>query len=426
MRNFWLLFLLLSSHTVSGQIDEVRRVTKQLCSPEFHGRGFVNHGDSLAANFLVDEFKRAGAEPVGDLYMQKFDLSVNTFPGEMTMTLGDRTLSPGVHFMVDPASNGQDIEKELSSILIDHEVVLDENRLSDSLGMVAERLVNCFVIDFTNAPDSILKELGGFGSSMASQLPVGFTVIEVINDKFIWSISQTRNPSVHIYVQDSIYEHGQKISYNIESKFIPSYTTQNVIARIPGTRKCSKKTIVFTAHYDHLGRMGSDTYFPGANDNASGTAMLITLAKHFSESPSKHDIIFIAFGAEEAGLVGSKYYVDNPLTKLKKIKFLINMDIMGSGEEGITAVNSTIFKKEYEILKSINEEMDLLAKVKKRGPTKNSDHYWFTEAGVPAFFIYTVGLNKNYHDIFDVYEDLTFNEYQDITTLLQEFVLRIE
>ena len=98
---------------------------------------------------------------------------------------------------------------------------------------------------------------------------------------------------------------------------------------------------------------------------------------------------------------------------------------MGSGEHGITTVNGTLFKKEFELLQKINKEFDLLTKVNLRGPAANSDHYWFTEKGVPAFFIYTMGPNKHYHDIFDTYEELSFSEYEDITKLLIEFVNRL-
>ena len=100
----------------------------------------------------------------------------------------------------------------------------------------------------------------------------------------------------------------------------------------------------------------------------------------------------------------------------------MNLDIMGSGEDGITAVNATLFENEFNLLNKINEEDQLLKKIKKRGPAANSDHYWFTEAGVPAFFIYTMGPNKNYHDVFDLYEELSFKEYDDITKLLVRFV----
>jgi Zn-dependent M28 family amino/carboxypeptidase len=215
------------------------------------------------------------------------------------------------------------------------------------------------------------------------------------------------------------------IEVDIEAELIENYTSQNVIAYIPAKKKCSK-TILFTAHYDHLGRMGADTYFPGANDNASGTAMLFTMARYFQKNRPNFNIMFIAFAGEEAGLVGSKYFVEHPIIKLKKIEFLINLDIMGSGEEGITVVNATLFEKEFELLQQINKEKNLLAEIKKRGPAANSDHYWFTQKGVPAFFIYTRGPNKHYHDIFDSFEELSFNEYEDITTLLVEFVHELQ
>jgi hypothetical protein len=95
---------------------------------------------------------------------------------------------------------------------------------------------------------------------------------------------------------------------------------------------------------------------------------------------------------------------------------------MGSGEEGITVVNATLFPKEFDALTAINDKGQLLKQVKKRGTAANSDHYWFTEKGVPAFFIYTMGDNKHYHDVLDTYEALSFSEYADITRLIAEFV----
>jgi Zn-dependent M28 family amino/carboxypeptidase len=171
--------------------------------------------------------------------------------------------------------------------------------------------------------------------------------------------------------------------------------------------------------------MGEETYFPGANDNASGTAMLLSMANYFKKNPINRSIVFIAFAGEEAGLVGSKFFVQNPLVKLKKISFVLNLDIMGSGEEGITVVNATLFDTEFKELQQINQEQKLISHIKSRGPAANSDHYWFTQMNVPAFFIYTMGPNKNYHDIFDTYENLSFVEYQDLVALLCAFTKQL-
>jgi Zn-dependent M28 family amino/carboxypeptidase len=198
------------------------------------------------------------------------------------------------------------------------------------------------------------------------------------------------------------------------------YRTENVIAKVEGKR--SDSCFVFTAHYDHLGRMGSDAYFPGANDNASGTTMILSLAKHYAQNKPKFDTYFIAFTGEEAGLVGSKYFVENPTFDIQKIKFLLNLDIMGSGDLGITAVNGTIHKEDFNRLVKINDAKNYLKVVKPRGKTQNSDHYFFQEKGIKTFFIYTMGTNKAYHDIFDVAEGLDLNKFVDIRSLFIDFV----
>ena len=179
---------------------------------------------------------------------------------------------------------------------------------------------------------------------------------------------------------------------------------------------------MFSAHYDHLGMMGETATFNGANDNASGVAMMLTLMKYFSENNPEYSVLFIAFGGEEAGLVGSKYYVQNPIIPLKKMKFLYNVDMMGTGSEGIQVVNSTEHPKEFERLKKINEKYNLVKEIKPRGKAANSDHYWFEEAGVPTFFSYTLGGVTYYHDIQDRPETLPLTEFDDLHTLIVKFV----
>lgn len=195
---------------------------------------------------------------------------------------------------------------------------------------------------------------------------------------------------------------------------------------VPGTTNADS-FIVFTAHYDHLGRMGKEALFAGANDNASGTAMIMDLAQHYvkPENRTGKSILFIAFGAEEAGLVGSKYFSENPELPLEKIRFLLNLDLMGNGDEGVMVVNGTAHEQEFNLLDSINTSQKLLSTVGKRGPAANSDHHWFSQRGVPAFFLYTMGGSKAYHDIYDVAENLPLTEYEDVKRLLMEFVTEL-
>jgi aminopeptidase YwaD len=419
MRKLVFTLLVGCAFNATSQIEEVRRITQRLCAPEMHGRGYVNMGDSIAAAFIANEFKALGIQPLKGGYFQEFEHTVNTFPGAMSLRYSQKRLTPGVHFMVDPSSSG--VEATLKPKKVSIETILNQEELALEIRRInKDKELNCIALDFTKATGDTLKKIAGLSKEISKFLPV----IEITNQKFTWSVSSERLPNPLILIQDSVYQDGQNLKTDIQTNLWEGYTSRNVIAFLPGT-KGAKKTIVFTAHYDHLGRMGELTYFPGANDNASGTAMLLTLAKYFKEHPVNVNILFIAFAGEEAGLLGSEHFVNHPTYPLKKMNFLVNLDIMGSGEEGITVVNATLFADQFKLLQEINTEKGLLTQVKSRGPAQNSDHYWFTEKGVPAFFIYTMGSNKNYHDVFDTYENLTFSEYNDITSLLSEFVLRL-
>lgn len=415
------LFVLLIASSSYSQIDEVRRITEKLCTPEFHGRGYVNKGDSIAAAFLVEEFKKLNVVPFKGQYLQSFQLDVNTFPGKMNVSQNGKALIPGKDFIIHPSATGGIATYDLKELTATEVLDLDNVRnvirtvKSDINGSTA------LVIDFTLMSEDTVKLVKEIAQEIATLLPV----IEIVNTKFTWSVGREQAFYPFFEIQKNAIDKTQPLSIHVDAKLVKNYSSQNVMAYISSKKKCAK-TVVFTAHYDHLGRMGENTYFPGANDNASGTAMLLTMAKHFTTNPIDYNVLFIAFAGEEAGLVGSNYFVENSPIKLKKIKFLFNLDIMGSGEEGVTIVNATLFEKEFQLLQEINKEKSLLTQIKSRGPAANSDHYWFTQKGVPAFFMYTMGPNKHYHDIFDEYGELSFEEYNDITTLLIEFVKRLE
>jgi Zn-dependent M28 family amino/carboxypeptidase len=203
----------------------------------------------------------------------------------------------------------------------------------------------------------------------------------------------------------------------LDEQFKEHYLTRNVSGYVKGTSQ-PDSFIVFTAHYDHLGQMGDGIFFPGANDNASGTSMVLNLANYFSQHLQKYSVAFILFSGEESGLLGSGYFVEHPLFPLEKIKFLINLDIVGTGDEGIKVVNATAFPKQFDQLVKLNDEEHLLKVVSPRGAAANSDHYPFYEKGVPCFFIYTMGGIAAYHDVYDRAETLPLTEYEDLLKLL--------
>ncbi len=414
MKLFFLIFL--TPFCLISQNDATKNFTKKLCSPEFHGRGYVNNGDIIAADFIAETFESIGVSNINGSYFQEFHFPVNTFPGEMQVKINNKELIPGIDYIIDASSIGG--EYHLKPIFISGSDLLSKNKIQKIFNKNLETIgKSVFVVNNTKySPDSTKKI-----KQLIKELNQLVSVAEVTNEKFIWSVSRktTRFPIFKIK-ENAVPENTSIIDLKIEQKFVRNHMAKNVIGYIPSKRRNSK-AIVFSAHYDHLGRMGNDTYFPGANDNASGTAMLVHLAKYFIENPSKYNIYFMAFAGEEAGLIGSHFMVENPVLDLKNIAFVLNLDIMGSGEEGITVVNGRVHEKAYNKLLRLNKKKNYLSSIKARGEAANSDHYWFSQKGVPSFFIYTRGNNKHYHDIFDTYEELTFNSFEPIANLLIKF-----
>jgi Zn-dependent M28 family amino/carboxypeptidase len=168
--------------------------------------------------------------------------------------------------------------------------------------------------------------------------------------------------------------------------------------------------------------MGAATAFPGANDNASGIAMLLELIKHYTQTPPPYTLVFIAFTGEEMGLLGSRHFADNPPFDLSTIRFLINFDLAGTGSEGIQIVNSTIFTQEAQLLDSLNVAHSLLPQIKKRGESCNSDHCPFYQKNTPSYFIYTLGGIDAYHDVYDRPETLPLTTFTEYSQLIQLFI----
>lgn len=369
-----LLSIFIAGISCAQDISASRKIVDTLTSSYFWGRGYTNNGASKAAKFLESQFQSYGLVPVADdSFRQHFSYPVNTFPGKMKLSINGIPLSPGKDFIVSPESRGL---------------------------KARAKLVQKDSANFINNESRILLSL---------------------STKLTWSVSQQVADYTSIFVDKrSLKDIPQIIEIDIENQLIDNFKTANICGIVKGTT-LPDSIIMITAHYDHLGGMGRETYFPGANDNASGVALLLKLAKYYAQNPAKYSMAFICFSGEEAGLVGSKYFSENPLVDLKKIRFLVNTDLAGTGEEGITVVNSTVFKSEFELLNKVNDKGNYLPKIFPRGKAANSDHHWFTEKGVPSFFIYTMGGIKAYHNIYDKSETLPLNEHEDLFRLIVGF-----
>ncbi|UKN00737.1 M20/M25/M40 family metallo-hydrolase [Paracrocinitomix mangrovi] len=398
-----------------AQLDYAKQILDTLCAPRYHGRGYVDNGDIKAADFLVKEFQRIGVKEFpGHPYTQPYSFGVNTFPYPIEVVLGDDTLTPGADYLVTPISGSAQGEFELYEI---NEQTFNDVYKGEINFSEMDPSQTIFAFNFLGNSDKMLNQKI---MQLSYEVTKYFPSIYVTNQKQMYSVGRNQTVYPRISIDSAAYHKVDKVQLKINSKFVPNYESKNVVGYIPGKKK--KKYIVFSAHYDHLGRMGPDTYFPGANDNASGVSMLLSLAKKYMQEQPKYSIVFCLFSGEEAGLLGSKYFVEHPYFPLKKVKMVLNVDIMGGADDGITVVNGTKHEKLFNKMVEINDHEKLIPSVKKRGESANSDHHFFSESGVPAFFIYSRGSVKNYHDIYDTAENTPLTNFDQVQKLLEKFV----
>ncbi|NOU16227.1 MAG: M20/M25/M40 family metallo-hydrolase [Bacteroidales bacterium] len=404
---------------IGQDVDYPKEVVKTLASPEFKGRGYVEDGNRIAANYIKDQYSQIGLNPFKKGYFQPFKIDVNTFPKSMKLAFDNSKLVAGKDFIVDPSSPS--LNGEFSVYIINKQDLLDDNKVRNAIQSSTGKILIINERDFKTVKKEEKQKVEDIINFLkySPNVPSSGTII-VTSEKLTWSTSTTQSSKPSFTVNNG-YDIAtlKKGKIEIDASLI-KYKTQNIIGYVEGKEKPDSFLVVL-AHYDHLGKMGSETYFPGANDNSSGVAMLLTLAKHFKANPPKYSIVFIALSAEEIGIVGAKYFVDNPLFDLKKIKFLVNFDLAGTGDDGIKVVNGSVFKTYFDILTRLNEKNSYLKSVQIRGAACNSDHCLFYDKGVPSYYIYTLGGIQAYHDIYDKSETLPLTGFTNYSKLMIDF-----
>lgn len=408
---WWMWVCVATAFAQTDVRTDGKRIVDTLTSQTFSGRGY-NGGDKLAAKYILNRFASNGL----DTARQTFPISVNTFPGNVSVRVGKKQLITGKSFIVAAHSVSAKGTYKLKYIDFNKSYDSTANKLSFK-GKRSQWLW----YDKEKMPNNLKKEWRDLVEQSNAFGARG--LVEVTTGNLTMTMSQQLSSFTQIIVKDSAWNrNAKKITVDIEQEFKQNYSSQNVIGMVRGS-VYADSFIVVSAHYDHLGKLGRDVYFPGANDNASGTAMMMLLSDSIAKHPLKYTTVFIGFSGEEAGLVGSKYFTEHPVVPLGQIKFMLNLDMNGTGEEGIKVVNGAVDTITFRRLKSINEQNGMsLASVQPRGKAANSDHYFFSEAGVPTFFIYTLGGVSFYHDVYDRPETLEMPEFNDLHKLFLLFL----
>lgn len=395
-----------------------RQVIATLSSPEFHGRGYAFKGDSIAGEYIRNEYKKYNLLELKEDFFQYYTLSMNIFEENITLDFGKSYPSSGFSDILQIVPYSPTIQGTFK-------VIKGSKKMLNSKWNTAKTKDKFVCVDMTlYESNKEIKNSWLYAIYSNSLQAKGYIVLEKeISPIPLVYGRLTKSYTTAYLIKDSVKSPLKEVKVDIESHFVKRYKTQNVCGYIKG-KLYPDTFFVIGAHYDHLGQMGKTYYFPGANDNASGTAMLLDLARHYSlpENQPDYSIAFLAFSGEEVGLLGSTYYVKHPLFPLENIKIMLNLDMVGTGEEGFAFVCGIPFADEYKKFEALNNEKNYAPKLLQRKATQNSDHYSFYNKGCKTLYIYGMGKSGEYHQSSDTPENLSLGGYNNLFRIIVDYI----
>lgn len=384
-------------------IENLQQHINYLADDKLEGRRTGSAGEKLAAEYISSQFQQIGLTPKGThLFLQRFEVYDGKQIGAKTrLEIEGITLIPGKDFFPFPncpAINLQALpaialqESDMPWFL-DLKEVLEKNAsnphfdLQDFINKHVENVIKKGASSLFVYNTSLIKdgfEFDAKDKSAVAKIPVVY-VSKPIAQKYFDDESAT----IDLTLVTSVTEMKR--------------TGNNVIGYIDNG---AAATVVLGAHYDHLGygedgnsmlRTGEKLIHNGADDNASGTAALIELAKMLKNNKQKtSNYLFIAFSGEELGLFGSKYFTEHPTIDLASINYMINMDMVGR----LDATNNSITVGGFGTSPSWSfienkKKLPFVVKIDSSG-SGPSDHTSFYRKNIPVLFFFT-GLHSDYH-----------------------------
>lgn len=459
--------------------EEILNHVKILSSDELEGRRAGTNGAERAANYVANEFGQVGLKPAGDdgSYFQDFEFIASQKLGpdnELQLAVNGTTIQFDIEKEYEPQSFSDNGTVKAEAVFVGYGISAPDLMYDDYAGVdVADRVV--IALRFTpdgNDPHSdfnpyaplrrkamTAREKGAKGIIFVTgpldadrgekdapvrrrgDLSGGRSGILVVSAKSAFADSAVAPVGSTLRdLQSSINSNRKPNSQTISQIEVTLGVdlideiarTSNVLGFLQGS-KLGEEFVVIGAHYDHLGYGGEGSLEPdaveihnGADDNASGTAGLLELAQWFSAHRSAIDrsILFLSFGAEEDGLLGSAYYVKNPKMPLDRIVAMINLDMIGRLRDSVLIVGGAGTSPDWkDLLHSTPgaEQFNLKFNQEGFGP---SDHASFYGRNIPVLFFFT-NLHEDYHRPSDDWQKIRSSDEEQIVKYVRELALRI-
>lgn len=414
-----------------------------LASSRFEGRQGGLPGAEMAVEMVIRRFQQLGLQPAASAssFLQTFPLVVWNQTTPTLFSIGGTALTEGVDYMLvmytDPASvkgelvfAGYGVTAPPFSKDLNPKCPLDDSGYDDYAGIdVTDKVVVVFEGNPGNNSDGCPVAIAGqarttFNSGALSYkrdnarahgakalvyltpyssaqriVMFGYTANENSN---IATLEADRDaisrflPNLKSWLQQIDTTHRPASSMtglqaNVEAgSYRAKGFASNVIGVIPGNDpKLKDEVVIIGAHLDHLGKRPNGDLYAGADDNASGLAVMLELARAAKESGLKpaRTLMFAAYNAEELGLFGSCYYATNPLYPLASTKVMISVDMVGMGKgTGLELHGATEPDKSWiaKVMAGASAEMGMSYTVTPFDPLLASDHACFADAGIPA------------------------------------------
>lgn len=409
-----LMLLALSTAAFSQDLKQYRKDVAKLSSRQFEGRGYYKQGMNRAGDYIASAWQKAGVQPVGETYFQPFSYDVNVFQGDAEVKIDGRKLRIGDEWVMrefSPGCHGTYAIHYLDTLHFDGKKLMDDI----SKGVYDEKFI-VVDLDFYRAHRAEMKGFtDGRQKGIICRWSTPLKFYKAYSDHVV-------KPTI-VWVDPSFPTDAKEIEIHVDNEFLQDYEVKNVVGVIPGTR-CPDSLYVVTAHYDHHGHLGRKQYYPGANDNASGAAMLMSLARYYSEHRPEYSVAFIAFAGEEAGLRGSMHFAEHPMLPLSKIKYLINLDMIGDNGKNLYVETNDVGERGLRLFEKINAHHHFFDGIDRGQLAANSDHYPFTEKGVPAIMlIFEEGdAFPFYHTYKDNIKTMRFDSYDKIFNFVTQFI----
>jgi hypothetical protein len=432
---------------------------KILSSNEMEGRENGKKGQKKAAAYIMQQFSKAGIAPIMGSYFQDVPF-VEVVPEKVKISIGGKDIvfiKDFEHYkdfdnaIIEQASCvfvSHGSKKEMSNAdkkfnIKDKVVFMVGGSQVEGLPSIAKRTkyahkfgAKALIVvndpgEYYSDPEYLLEREQNLVGTFTNPIPLFFIAHDFADSLFKkhdfklkkWLKKKNKNKK------------SQALNFKIDIKvnmIDASQKGENVMAFIPGNEKKSE-IVILLAHYDHLGTQ-NNVVFNGADDNATGTAALIEIAKTLQLAKSKgsgfkRSVLIILTTGEEKGLLGSKYYVNNPLFSIKQTFAVLNVDMIGRSDKKhknnpnyVYLIGSNFISPVLqEICEAQNNKHTKLTLDytynSKNHPTRfyyRSDHYPFAKRGVPSVFYFS-GIHKDYHEGTDTFEKINFSKVHLIT-----------